>query len=312
MVRGGTAPPDRPAILAPAAGPPPGRRRGVLPPQSTMLAAVAAVVATAAAQPADAANEAAPPSSCSQRYHQAFSLQPELTSIGASGRRALPNIALQHAWGLAENLAVVRGDERYPAAIAVRYPKGSYVPSAKGAPRGGAGFHAPVLGVGVEAACLRYAVKFPAGFAFAKGGKLPGLYGGAAPTGCRTDEADGFSLRYMWRGDGDGELYAYLPNREERCGESIARGAWRFPAGRWLILEQEVVLNRPGRADGAVQVWADGVRVLDRTDLALRQAGKTTVAGLMFSTFFGGNDPSWASPSDQTVLFADFRLYKRN
>jgi hypothetical protein len=32
------------------------------------------------------------------------------------------------------------------------------------------------------------------------------------------------------------------------------------------------------------------------------------IDGVFFSTFFGGNDTSWASPANQTIDFAGFGL----
>jgi hypothetical protein len=33
------------------------------------------------------------------------------------------------------------------------------------------------------------------------------------------------------------------------------------------------------------------------------------VTGLMFSTFFGGHDPSWASPKTQMAFFRNFQFF---
>jgi len=33
------------------------------------------------------------------------------------------------------------------------------------------------------------------------------------------------------------------------------------------------------------------------------------VSGLMFSTFFGGHDPSWASPKTQIASFRNFQFF---
>ena len=65
---------------------------------------------------------------------------------------------------------------------------------------------------------------FGAEFEFVKGGKLPGLYGGHSRWRwgwggrCRcsggAEVGDCWSLRFMWRRDGQGEVYAYLPNEQ--------------------------------------------------------------------------------------------------
>lgn len=94
---------------------------------------------------------------------------------------------------------------------------------------------------------LRYYVRFSEGFDFVKGGKLPGLFGGAIPDG-----TNGFSVRYMWRTNGDGEAYAHLPT----------------------------------------------------SDLYGTENGR----GIFFSTFFGGGDPTWATPRDVHADFAAFAL----
>jgi hypothetical protein len=255
------------------------------------------------------------PLPCSQRYKVAFALAFGANDIGKPAATVLARVPMRRSWGLAQNLSLVPGEDRASAILQARFPKGSIDPGAKGGtPLGGAGFQAAVLAAGKPAAaCLTYGVRFADGFQFGKGGKLPGLYGGEAPSGCRAyGDDDGFSLRYMWRAQGMGELYAYLPGRNERCGESVSRGAWRFVAGRWTVLEQEAVLNAPGRSDGALRVWVDGNPVISRTNVVFRQSNRIGVDGLMFSTFFGGSDPSWASPTDQWVQFRDFRLYLSN
>lgn len=206
------------------------------------------------------------------------------------------------AWG-AENAQPI------PGGLRVSFPAGSINPGNPRAPRGGAGFLRP-LPPGAEARCLSYVVRFEEGFAFARGGKLPGLYGGQAPSGCTAAELSrGFSARLMWREGGVGELYLYAPDRRARCGESIGRGSFRLVPGTTHVLAQEVVLNRPGAADGAIRLWLDGRPVLEATGLTLREDASVRVEGLFFSTFFGGADPSWASPRTQWAEFTRLAIH---
>lgn len=217
----------------------------------------------------------------------------------------MQDASLTHAWGRA-NIAPLP-DEL--AGMRVRYPMGSINPGHAAAPVGGAGFHW-TEGPGAEARCLSYRVRFSPGFDFALGGKLPGLAGGEAPRGCGAAElARGFSARLMWRAQGAGELYLYAPDRAARCGDSLGRGAWHFVPMRWADIAQEVILNRPGAADGVVRIWVDGRRVLERRDLMLRETAEVRVNGVLFATFFGGNDPRWASPRDQWADFKDLTLW---
>ena len=140
-------------------------------------------------------------------------------------------------------------------------------------------------------------------FDFARGGKLPGMYGGAAPSGGQSVSGQpGFSLRYMWRPTGRGEVYAYIADQPNgRYGQSIGRGTIQFVRGKWHRLEQDVVLNQPGTADGILRVWVDGTLVLERRDIPYRTQASIGIEGLMFNTFFGGHDATWASPRDQKI-----------
>jgi hypothetical protein len=77
-----------------------------------------------------------------------------------------------------------------------------------------------------DEAWLAYDVRFPSGFQFVKGGKLPGFFGGTVTSGQHIpDGTNGFSTRYMWRAAGVGEVYAYLPTSDEH-GTSLGRGNW--------------------------------------------------------------------------------------
>jgi hypothetical protein len=186
------------------------------------------------------------------------------------------------------------------------YPAGS---ASRGtdAPDGGMQAYLRMPGP-VDVLDLTYQVRFPEGFDFVKGGKLPGLYGGKGNSGGEIpDGTDGFSTRYMWRADGAGEVYAYLPSSEER-GTSLGRGCWSFPPGEWTTIRQRVQLNTTDESDGRISVWQDDRLVLDRGGLEFRTTDGLRIDGLFFSTFFGGDDSSWASPVDQHVDFAEFTL----
>jgi hypothetical protein len=201
-----------------------------------------------------------------------------------------------------DNIEVLSDEDGFERVLRVHFPKGSASPTVsreEGVAVGGAQQYLP-LGDGraVDRLHLRYYVRFPAGFDFVKGGKLPGLFGGTVTGGRRTpDGSDGFSTRYMWRRDGAGEVYAYLATSDGE-GTSLGRGQWSFTPGRWHLLEQEVVLNQPGSDDGHVRVWLDEELVLQEEGLRYRSVDTLGIEGVFFSTFFGGGDPSWATPQD--------------
>lgn len=216
------------------------------------------------------------------------------------------------SWGL-KNIEVMEDySNRFSKVLRVRYPKGSASPTVsrnEQAPVGGAQFFADLGMQPQDSLRLSYYVRFSKDFDFVKGGKLPGLFGGTVNDGRKIpDGTNGFSTRYMWRKNGRGEVYAYLPTSKEH-GTSIGRGNWRFKPGKWHHLEQEVVLNQLGQSDGRIRVWLDGEKVLDEAGLIFRTIDTLKIEGILFSTFFGGGDSSWATPKDVYVDFADFSVF---
>jgi hypothetical protein len=220
-------------------------------------------------------------------------------------------VAQQGNWGVENRQVIADPSGRFSQILRVRYPAGSASPTVardEGVPLGGTQFYA-YLGIPPQQVLrLSYFVRFSENFDFVKGGKLPGLFGGAGNNGGNMPTGtDGFSTRFMWRQGGDGEVYAYLPTSEDQ-GTSIGRGSWRFHPGVWHHLEQEVRLNQPGQVNGQIRVWLDGRLVFDRQDLIFRSVQTLKIEGILFSTFFGGGDVSWATPQEVFADFADFSV----
>ncbi|ORX79949.1 hypothetical protein K493DRAFT_200862, partial [Basidiobolus meristosporus CBS 931.73] len=195
--------------------------------------------------------------------------------------------------------------------LSVFYPAGSYSPK-KSLQVGGVHFWSEPFGKGqFDRALLSYEVGFPANFSFVKGGKLPGLYGGEPGTGCSGgSQSDGkmcFSLRLMWRELGVGEVYTYLPlsNRDKLCthpmitcndayGQSIGRG-FDFNKGAWNRVALYVQVNTVGKEDGVIQLYLNDSLWLDIREIPLRKEKGIGISSIMFSTFFGGNTPEYAT-----------------
>jgi len=89
---------------------------------------------------------------------------------------------------------------------------------------------------------LSYKVRFSDDFPFTKGGKLPGLSSkGSAFTGGKLPtKLGGFSARYMWRRQGDLELYLYRPGMKGPKGERIALD-FRCKPSTWYTSSQRFV-----------------------------------------------------------------------
>jgi Polysaccharide lyase 14 len=189
--------------------------------------------------------------------------------------------------------------------LTVTYPAGSTAPSA-GPPYGGAQICIPFAGGSRTDATLSYRVRFPVGFQFVKGGKLPGMYGGVEPFSGGGHNAYGWSMRLMWRAGGAAEVYGYISTTTNGYGDDWGRGNFSFQAdGQWHSLTEHIHLNTPGHSDGYVTLAYDGTVRIDQTGLAITTMG-TPIGGLFFSTFYGGHDSSWAPTANEHIDFAGF------
>ncbi|KAH8119420.1 hypothetical protein DFH11DRAFT_1849118 [Phellopilus nigrolimitatus] len=172
---------------------------------------------------------------------------------------------------------------------------------------------------------LSYELAFDAGFNWVKGGKLPGIRGGPSVTGCSGGKEhtglDCFSTRLMWRKDGAGEAYAYIPTSNGLCdssnvicnddfGVSIQRGSFSFPAGQWSRVSLLVQMNEPpASSNGYIALYFNDILAVSQGGIKFRTSESVTAGGLFFSTFFGGNDDSWATPVDTHTYFRNFELW---
>jgi hypothetical protein len=205
--------------------------------------------------------------------------------------------------------ASIDDDPEVGKVLRIAYPAGAVASDS------GAQFKAHIAGLPADGICLSYWLRFPEGFKFNMGGKLPGLCGGnCASGGAQTDGVSGWSMRYMWRtAYGSGQEYAYIlpPNA---YGTDLGRGAWSFVPGDWHHIVEELVLNTPGRADGVARVWYDRdtseAPNFEKTDLTYRTVGSLRIDYLYFSTFFGGHEPAWAAPESSYADFALFELFQ--
>ena len=188
--------------------------------------------------------------------------------------------------------------------LRIFYPKNTYGPGP-----GGAQWWV-TLPQGYNELYCAYWVKFGSGFDFVKGGKIPGLLGGAGNTGGdKPDGTDGWSARMMWRKGGEAVQYVYHPDQPTIYGEDMAwdiGGTRVFSPGTWVRVEHRIVMNTPKQKDGIVEGWWNGVKALSRKNIRFRDVNTFAIDGFYFSTFFGGGDSSWSSTKDEYVYFDDF------
>lgn len=209
------------------------------------------------------------------------------------------------------------------------YPKGSY----RLLDGGGISFYAQGPGnvdlTTAKEVTFGYSVFFPKGFAFNMGGKLPGLYGGDSDSearGCSGGRRDVrcFSARLMWRTNGAGEMYTYLPpglkgntnvchvGPKSICnptyGASVGRGSYKWATGQWTTVSQRVKLNDVGQANGELEMFVGGKSVFTVSGLTLRDSAQGRIRGIQMETFFGGHTSNYASPKSQDAYFSDFSM----
>jgi hypothetical protein len=154
---------------------------------------------------------------------------------------------------------------------------------------------------------LDYWLKYRPGWIEGQGGKIPGLVGGTAPTGCVANVPDGWSARFMWD---PLRLYLYHQDRTDGCGDSYSLGSpSAFTVDVWHRITQRVKINTPDVANGIIQVWINGTLRYSNSTFRLRGAVSPTTALVdkFNSTIFrGGSDSSWSVPSDTTIDFKNF------
>jgi len=254
---------------------------------------------------------AASTSPCSARYGAGIQFPPATETSDTLTGTKLRQLLGNKGWGLVEDVTpLALPDAPAPLILEVKLPKGSIDHKNAEAPMGGMGFRwRPGMPEGTSAACLSYQLYFAPDYPFNKGGKLPGLFGGDGPAGGKAvDGQSGFSARFMWRTSGQGEVYAYIPGKPDGRGMSIDRGAWTFPRGRWVRMEEEIVLNTPGASDGLLRVWVDGQLRLRHDDIRYRSSATLGIDGVMADIFFGGKTVDWAAPADTYVRLTPFTL----
>ncbi|QDV51146.1 polysaccharide lyase [Gimesia fumaroli] len=193
------------------------------------------------------------------------------------------------------------------AAYRVDYAVGEIGPE-----KGGIGWRSPIQPA--DTVELAYQVTFSKNFDWVKGGKLPGLCGGpeSVTGGNRANGTNGFSARLMWRADGRGEAYVYHMHQPEKYGERFPFPSdFRFQQGQSVLVRLRVGMNTPGRADGSLDVWIGDVsthkfrHVISRSSMKWRQTREFSVDSILFQTFYGGSNKSWAPRRPCFTLFSD-------
>lgn len=244
--------------------------------------------------------------SCSARYSTVTQLNLEqngqlLTAADLQARLGGSD------YGVLENVSI-RALKDGPAtqAVGVKLQKGGAAPWSEGDLKGGMSFPwQPRSARSLDAACLSYSVFLPKDFAFHRGGTLPGLIGGQ-PDSQQTAHVPDISARIRWRSTGEGDVVLHAPDAQDQVFGAGDR--FVFPRGRWVKLDQEIVLNTPKKNDGRLRLWVDGALVVDAAELSLRATADQHLSGVAAQVYYGTTEAMTAAPQDTSVWMTPFEL----
>lgn len=192
-------------------------------------------------------------------------------------------------WGMLENASVQSvKDGPAPVAMHVALPKLATGTSASSA-RSGMGFTwlLPKL-AGADTACLTYELWLPEDFEFGKGGTLPGIFGGETLE-VPGKAAPGFATRNAW-GENGAMFVRYTSDGDARENTlAIDPDNLRLDRGRWLRIEQEIILNEPGTNNGQFRLWVDGKVRYDEGGIMFRKTAAAQFRGVVADVHYGAN-----------------------
>lgn len=218
--------------------------------------------------------------SCTHRYPAGM----QFALDGPSGAALTPN-ELQgmlgwRQWGITEN-AKVTGLSNAPGKKVLRVNLKDVKPDDGTIAKNGVGFFWPIEKVRtVRAACMSYRVYLPSDFKFEAAGRLPGLAGDSSGVDAmRPGDTASFAARVGWSPDGTVGTEVLTPDSVRTWRIGGKSHVW--PRGKWVKVEQEIVLNTSGKSDGAVRLWLDGALIGDETGLSLRGNSNTGFAGVV-------------------------------
>ena len=254
---------------------------------AALVAAVRSVLMPAALAP------------CTERYHSMTAFNLERAGVPLTPADLQASLGGKDV-GVMDNVTIgPMKDAPAPLAMAVVVRQANATPQGSADPKGGATFPwEPRVLQGKAAACLSYHVRFPAGFDFQRGGALPGIGGADA-----AEQGDRFLARLAWRPKGVGGVTVRVTANGVASAIPAEGEGFEFPRGKWVKLEQEVVLNTPKKNDGILRVWVDGTLAIDRTDMTYRAKPDVAVSHVSVDVFYGSgpDDPQAAVAKDAKV-----------
>ncbi len=249
---------------------------------------------------------------CSERYGNGtlFGLQDK--SGGPISTTDLQGRLAGRDWGLMENTKIVLlKDGPAPVALQINLPKVPVKAEGGAVSRSGMGFTwLPSKLPTAKAACLTYSVWLPEDFNFGTGGSLPGLFGGETTDTPTLKAKAAFSTRNSWTDEGIAQVRTITADESKGAIYSSSSNSVKLPRGRWIRLEQEVVLNQPGEEGGVMRVWIDGKLRFANTEMVFRKDERSTLRGVIADVHYSNAALAEApSPKTTSLQMTPFELY---
>jgi hypothetical protein len=68
----------------------------------------------------------------------------------------------------------------------------------------------------------------------------------------------------------------------------IGRSNKKFKAGRWTMVEQELILNQSDKENGVLRLWIDGNLAFENVNNRLRKEDDIKIGGILADIAYGG------------------------
>lgn len=216
-------------------------------------------------------------------------------------------------WGLLDNARVLPpvAGGREPI-LAVTINKGTGSGYQIDQQRGGIGLTwrpMDLLAAQPRAACLSYRLFLPKDMQFSNGGTLPGLAIGARfdPRG-QAVVGEGAVASLGWNRAGlmfVGLQFA-TPEGWKNPLAFPAKKPW--PLGRWVDVEQEIILNDVGKKNGVIRLWVDKALMGETEKAGLRGEPALAMSGMIADVNYGNITTPAEAESETEIRLSSFVL----
>lgn len=202
--------------------------------------------------------------------------------------------------------------------LKIEYPKSSWSAGDKG---GAIMYMNPCDIFPLKTINFTYEAAFHENFEWVKGGKLNGLWIGEIGASGGNHLENGGSIRVSWRSRGKAAIYLYIPSEQhpdfynlsglvknDIYGTSLWIDDFQLlPNMTWNNISIFVKLNNVNVFDGVLSVSINNVtRAFNKMNW--RTYNDVFINGIVFSTFFGGNDKTWATPQTTWSYLRNFSI----